>query len=133
MLSGTNNIGHHALLACTSGTNSTAVGYHALLPNTGDHFAVIIQLYESTYCRIYIMLQNQNKLVEVNIIKKNNVLCDRHFVDGDPVYSTPLENAIKHYQIMFPKWLHLYKYFVIMNTIDCCDIFTHLLSFYVSI
>ena len=131
-------VGVNAGVALTTGSNNVCVGYGSGLtnfPNT-DHFTVIVQLHQTKYNHCYLMLFNTDaslfnikNRVEVTVIQRR---CINYYFVDDREYSHGhwISDAIYRYQMMLPKWLHLYQYFVTTNTIDCPDIFHHLFTYY---
>src|SRR4029077_18101037 len=105
-----------------TGTSNLVIGYHALaaispIRSKDDDIVVLKQLYNSSFCQSYHIVLNQ-KIVECMMIFGTYV--DRCYMDGNEYGKHDIdrvEHAIAQYRIMFPKWFHLYKYFVTINTI----------------
>ena len=96
-----------------------------------NQFVILYQLYQLYQCdqiTQYILLDNHKKVRLTAVITFRNKI--DYYIDGKITYFN-LSRELTRYHTLFPKWFHLYKFIVTMNTLGCVDLFNHLVSFYV--
>lgn len=92
------------------------------------------------YYKILDVKENKIKNLLITDRHKYNFNIDYHYTITEiKINDKIIEGRLRYcllkvtynYEEMIPKWLHLYKYFVVLNTLDNKDIFTHIAKYYI--